>query len=226
MHRYYLITIFLIFFAPIVKAQAPLDTTAKKTTVDPALQSRRDSVRANPIVPKVKEKAYHPDSLHSPHKAVMHSLMIPGWGQIYNRRWWKVPVIYSGLGLLAWAYFFNVNYYNETLSVAKHRERGDVPAKGEKYEAIYYDYAPYSTDAINSAVVAARRNRDLSALGFIAAWGINIIDAYIDAKFIHSYTMDNNLSFKVKPTLITPPVYAANFTGAVNPGLKITFTFH
>jgi hypothetical protein len=101
-----------------------------------------------------------------------------------------------------------------------------LPVKGEKYYEAYYTYAPYSTDAINSAVVAARRNRDLSVIGFVAAWGINIIDEYIDAKFIHSYTMDNNLSFKVKPTLVTPPVYAGNFNSAVNPGLKITFTFN
>ncbi|MEO8947327.1 MAG: DUF5683 domain-containing protein [Mucilaginibacter sp.] len=225
MYRYFLTTICFVLFAIAVKAQA-LDTTAKKTTVDPMLQSRRDSVKANPIVPKVKERVYHPDSTHSPHKAVMHSLMIPGWGQVYNHRWWKVPAIYTGLGLLAWAYFFNVDYYNETLSVAKHREKGDLPVVGEKYYSSYYLYAPYSTEAINSAVIGARRNRDLAVIGFVAAWGINMIDAYIDAKFIHSYTMDNNLSFKVKPSLITPPVYAGNFNSSVIPALKITFTFN
>ena len=55
-----------------------------------------------------------------------------------------------------------------------------------------------------------RRNRDLGILGIIGGWGIQMIDAYIDAKFIRSYTMDNNLSFKVSPAVISQPVYAFN----------------
>jgi len=226
MYRYFLIISFLLLTAFAVNAQR-IDTTAKKAVVvDPALQSKRDSVKANPIVPKSKEKVYHPDSNHSPHKAVMRSLMIPGWGQVYNRRWWKVPAIYTALGLLGWAYVFNKNYYAETLSVAKHREHGDLPAPGDKYYQTYYDYAPFTTDAINNAVLAARRNRDLSVFGFVAVWGIQMIDAYIDAKFIHSYTMDNNLSFKVTPSLIGQPAYAGNFNSSFIPGLKFTFTLN
>jgi len=209
-----------------VNAQV-MDTTGKKSTVDPQLQARRDSLRSNLIVPKVKkEKVYHPDSTHSPTKAVMHSLMIPGWGQVYNHRWWKVPVIYGGLGLIAWAYLFNRTYYNETLAVTRFREKGEVPLPSDPNYQVYIDYAPYSSQAIRDAVLVARRNRDLSIIGFCAAWGIQIIDAYIDAKFIHTYTMDDNLSFKVKPTVLGQPMLAGNFNGSVIPGLKITFTFN
>ncbi len=208
-----------------MKAQV-LDTTVKKNTVDLGLQSKRDSIKANPIVPRLKEKVYHPDSNHKPSKAVLHSLMIPGWGQVYNKRWWKVPAIYAGLGLIAWAYIFNKDYYNETLAVARYRDQGVAPKPGDSYYQVYTDYQPYSTTTIKDAVLVAKRNRDLSVLGFVGVWGIQMIDAYIDAKFIHSYTMDNNLSFKVKPTLMGPSMYAGNFNGSVIPGLKITFTLN
>src|SRR4051812_29848284 len=99
MYRYFLTVIFLLITAFVVNAQV-LDTTVKKNTVDPNLQTKRDSIKANPIVPRVKEKIYRPDSNHKPGKAVLHSLMIPGWGQVYNKRWWKVPAIYAGLGLI------------------------------------------------------------------------------------------------------------------------------
>ena len=226
MYRYFLITICLLVTTFVVNAQV-IDTTGKKSTVDPALQAKRDSLRSNLVVPKVKkEKVYNPDSTHSPVKAVMHSLMIPGWGQVYNRRWWKVPVIYGGLGLIAWAYLFNRTYYDETLNVVRFRNQGKVPAPGTPYYKVFNDYAPYSTQTLTNAVLGARRNRDLSIIGFCAAWGIQIIDAYIDAKFIHSYTMDDNLTFKVKPTVLGQPMLAGNFNGSVIPGLKITFTFN
>ncbi|MGZ3767579.1 MAG: DUF5683 domain-containing protein, partial [Mucilaginibacter sp.] len=69
-----------------------------------------------------------------------------------------------------------------------------------------------------------RRDRDLGILGFIGGWGIQMIDAYIDAKFIRSYTMDNNLSFKVSPGLIGQPLYALNSYNTFIPAIKITFT--
>jgi len=69
-----------------------------------------------------------------------------------------------------------------------------------------------------------RRNRDLGILGFVGGWGIQMIDAYIDAKFIHSYSMDNNLSFKVSPGTIGQPMYALNNTSMFIPAVKITFT--
>ena len=212
----------------VVSAQVVvMDTTEKRSAVDPKLQAKRDSVRADLIVPKVKkEKVYRPDSTHSPGKAVLHSLMVPGWGQVYNRRWWKVPVIYAGLGLIAWAYLFNKTYYDETINVVRFRQSGTVPNPGSKYYQVYQDYAPYSTQTLTDAVFVAKRNRDLSVIGFVAAWGIQLADAYVDAKFIHSYTMDDNLSFKVKPTVLTQPMLAGNFNGSIIPGLKITFTFN
>src|SRR5476651_1492978 len=106
MYKYFLIVFLFIASVTLATAQQ-IDTTGRKSKTDKKLQQRLDSAKANPIVPKPKERIYHPDSNHSPHKAVMHSLLIPGWGQIYNHQVWKVPVIYGVLGTLAYYYIQN-----------------------------------------------------------------------------------------------------------------------
>jgi len=223
----YLLTIFLVTgIALTAMAQKPqMDTVRNKRD---SLNLKRDSASSKRFVPKVtKEKAYHPDSTHSPHKAVMRSLMIPGWGQIYNHQWWKVPVIYAGLGLLADAIIFNERYYKPTLVVAIYYEHGITPTPSMPQYNLYLEYQNAGTPAqsIYDAVNSYRRDRDLSIMGFAAAWGIQMVDAYIDAKFQHSYTMDTDFSFKISPTIINQqPMYAYNFNGPVIPGLKLTFT--
>ena len=206
-------------------AQRP-DFSPAKTKADSA-KIKSDSLRSKVFIPSiVDEKVFHPDSTHSPRKAVMHSLMIPGWGQAYNKKWWKLPIVYGGLGLIGWAYVFNQTYYKENLAIAQYRKRGYVPNPTDPYYQTYVQYAQvgYTDQTINEAVRGYRRYRDISVLGFVGMWGIQIIDAYIDAKFIHSYTMDNNLSFRVTPQLMTQPMYAYGIQSAYVPGLKVTFT--
>lgn len=210
------LTWFLIGFALVARAQTP-DTVAVQNKAD-SLALKQDSAVSKKYVPKItQEKIYHPDSLHDPHKAVMRSLMIPGWGQLYNHRWWKVPFIYAGIGLLIDAVVFNQHYYSIFLKEALLREKGIQAGRNPLYTNV-------SDADITSAVNAYVRNRDLCILGTLGAWGIQMIDAYIDAKFIRSYTMDNNLSFKVSPGVIGQPFYAVNNSMSLMPSIKITFT--
>src|ERR1700760_3682276 len=111
MYKCLLFIAFVIGFGFAAKAQT-LDTVATKTKTD-SLVHKSDSAKSKRYYPKItKEKTYHPDTLHDPHKAVMRSLMIPGWGQIYNHRWWKLPLIYAGIGLLGDVVVFNQHYYS------------------------------------------------------------------------------------------------------------------
>lgn len=205
-------------------AQKPqLDTIRNKKD---SLNLKHDSVTSKRFVPKVtKEKIYHPDSLHDPHKAVVRSLIIPGWGQIYNRQWWKVPIIYAGLGLLADVIIYNQRQYGPLLVVAKYREHGVTPSPGYPQYELYQEYAGVPDQTVYDGVNGYIRDRDLGILGLLAGWGIQAVDAYIDAKFKHSYTMDTDFSFKVAPTIINQPTYAESFgSGPITPGLKLTFT--
>lgn len=228
MYKYLLVFGFLNLMALSAFAQKP-DTAATHNKTD-SITRVSDSLKTKKVVPTkiTAEKKYHPDSLHSPHKAVIRSLMVPGWGQLYNHQWWKVPVIYAGIGLLIDAVIFNQKYYSEFVTIAKYQERGYTPKPTDKYytEYNYYVSNNVPSTAIISASDAYRRNRDLCILGTLGAWGIQAIDAYIDAKFQHSYTMDNNFSLKVSPSVVGQPVYAAT-TNNVSfvTGLRLTFTF-
>jgi hypothetical protein len=212
--------LFLIWFVfglvLVAKAQKP-DTVAVKSKTD-SLNRKRDSVTSKPYKPKItKEKVYHPDTLHDPHKAVMRSLMIPGWGQLYNHRWWKLPFIYAGLGLLGDVVVYNQKYYKLFLKEAQLREKGITVGRN-------LDLATVSDADVITYTDSYRRDRDLGILGFIGGWGVQMVEAYIDAKFIRSYTMDNNLSLKVSPDVIGQPVYALNSNSTFIPAIKITFT--
>jgi hypothetical protein len=224
MYKYLLIIAFTMGFAFTAAAQQKADTASatKKDTVKKASGTAPGSF-APPIK---KEKEYHPDSTHSPHKAVMRSLMVPGWGQLYNRSWWKVPIIYTGLGLLGSAVVFNNKYYNQFTVISKYRRDGVTPKPTDKYYAEFILYQNVPKENIYSAADGYRRNRDLSILGIIGGWGIQTVEAYIEAKFMHSYTVDNNFSMRVTPDVINQqPVYAQNAYGSFIPGLKVTFTF-
>ncbi|MBK0377678.1 DUF5683 domain-containing protein [Mucilaginibacter segetis] len=212
-------------------AQNP-DTTAATKTGTPPLKP--DTVGRNSFAPKIKkEKVYHPDSTHIPSLAVKRSLIIPGWGQVYNHQIWKVPIIYGTLALLGAAIVYNQTNYKEFLALARIKQTGEIPQKPS--DAYYAEYQKYKTDydryAVNNdfqtlanASDGFLRNRDLSILGVLGFWGIQTVDAYIQAKFISSYTVDSDLSIKVTPGLIGQPLYAANFNNTYIPGIKITFT--
>jgi hypothetical protein len=186
-----------------------------------------DMIRLN-IHKSPKTKYYHNDSLHNPQKAVIRSLILPGWGQVYNHKTWKVPVIYSGMGLLGLAIIYNIKNYREFLQLSLYRHK---PRELKPTDPYYYEYqllskpSNYTPDqSIDNAKDIARRDRDLSYLGVVALWSINVVDAYIDAKFIRSYNLDNNLSIHVTPTLLNQPLYAQNFSNPYIPGIKINFT--
>ncbi len=247
----YLLVVILLG-ALTVKAQTP-DTTGHRNKKD-SVNLKNDSLKSKPfrqtVRPPKKEPVYHPDSNHSPRKAVMRSLMIPGWGQIYNRHglYWRLPALYGGLGILIYEIYTNGNDYNGFLNESQWRSHGrpdpitdpvtgqprPVNTKKDDQGNIVQngDPMPYyngqfignvNDQAIYNYKDNLRRNRDLSAFIFIAVWGINAVDAYVEAKFINSYTMDNNLSFKISPSVIHQPVYASNFNSTFTPALKITF---
>jgi hypothetical protein len=211
-------TFFAILLSTALFAQQPDTVKINKTD----LQNRRqDSITSKPFVPKVRgEKVYHPDSTHSPHKAVMRSLKLPGLGQVYNHQWWKVPLIYGGLGALGYYTAYNYSEYQNLSKEARARRDGN----SEYLKTSKYANITGTSDIFQNAANSASRNYQLCILGIAAVWGVNIIDAYIQAKFQHSYSMDNNLGLKITPGLISQPLYAFNNIGTFTPVLKVTFT--
>ncbi len=213
--RFWFILLILSVFGFTASAQKP-DTVTVKTTKKDSLRQLHDAIKTKPFVPKAAtSNIYHPDSLHSPHKAFIRSLILPGWGQVYNHKWWKVPIIYTGFGLLGAAIVYNQHYYNLYITEARIRQSGQVSTT--ELSGISGGYQQFF-----DAAAANQRNFQLSIFGVLGVWGINCLDAYIDGKFIHSYTVDNDLSFRIAPILMNQPTFAANNYGFV-PGVKLTF---
>jgi len=154
----------ILCVASLANAQKPDNIAHIKTRTD-SLATKRDSATSKKYYPKItKEKVYHPDSLHNPHTAVMHSLIIPGWGQLYNHQWWKVPIIYAGLGLLGDVIMYNQQQYKIFLKEDILREHGVVTGRNPELALI--------TDPdIDTFTNVFRRDRDLGILGMLGGRG-------------------------------------------------------
>jgi hypothetical protein len=228
MYRYLLLFLFTVGFLFSAFAQQK-DTVASVLKVKDSVAKKQDTAVARPFIPKKpkKERIFIPDSTHSPHKAIMRSLIVPGWGQVYNHHWWKVPVIYAALGTLGYFYVMNRDSAKEFLKLSQYREHGQPPGVHDAYYAQYQQYINVPDQSIYDVYNYYLRDRDLSILGFFGAWGINCIEAYVNAKFISVYSVDNNLSMKVTPTFLNQSAFTlsnlSNNTSYI-PGIKITFT--
>jgi hypothetical protein len=228
MNKFFIVIALSVFFAGTAYAQK-IDTVKNRDRRD-SINRVKDSVISKPIIPQVinkkNRKQYNPDSTHSPSLAVKRSAMIPGWGQLYNRDWWKVPLIYAGLGSLGYAIVNNQVMYKRYLAV--YRLRNDLtlppPPKGDPVRTLLDNTSTAPIASIENAVNGSQRNMQISVLSFAVVWGVQVVEAYIQAKFIHSYTMDRDLSFKISPGLSNAPVYAAGNIPSVMPTIKLTFT--
>ena len=151
------------------------------------------------------DTSYH----HSVKTAALLSTFIPGGGQLYNeygyrkyrskknRAWWKAPLIYGGLGTLG--YFFYDNYNRSKLLKEEYLIRQDNP--GLAYH--HPDFADLDSIALISDFDFYSRRRDIFAFVTIAFYGLQIVEAVVDAHFV-SFDVSENLTFRWSPTLLTP----------------------
>jgi Family of unknown function (DUF5683) len=135
--------------------------------------------------------------IHSVRKATLLSTFLPGAGQIYNKRIWKVPIIYGAFGGLIYLVQFNNNRFKEFENALLSRYDND-PTTIDKYQDIYTE------DNLKSLSEYYRRNRDLSVIGISLVYVLNIIDAHVDAH-LFSFNVDDNLSINWSPVIQPTP---------------------
>lgn len=128
-----------------------------------------------------------------PRKATIRSAIIPGWGQIYNKKYWKLPLVWGALGTTAGIYFYNVRYYR-LLKQAYIYRSDDDPLNDEQVDP---EFRNLSTESIRSYRNSFRQNVDYSVLFFILFWGLNVVDATVDAH-LKAFDVDDNLSLEIK----------------------------
>jgi hypothetical protein len=135
---------------------------------------------------------------HSPRTALIMSLVIPGLGQVYNQKYWKVPIIYGAGG--AFAYYIGFNQ----LKYQKFRNANDTYLKTKIAGRTLIDGQLYENSRLAAGRDFYRRFRDLSVLGFGVIYFLNAVDAMIDANFFY-YDVTDDLSLRIRPTVINSP---------------------
>lgn len=133
---------------------------------------------------------------HSPKKATVFSAVLPGLGQVYNKKVWKVPIIYAGFGALGYFVSFNNRYYKKFKSAYQMRLNNDP-----NFNNVYPEYSYLTDQSLQLAMNTYRRWRDMNAMGFIALYVLQVIDANVDANFFY-YDISKDITLKVSPGVV------------------------
>jgi hypothetical protein len=162
-------------------------------------------------------KKVMPDSLikkHDPRKATRRSAIIPGWGQAYNREYWKIPLVYGALSIPTGLFVYNNNWYKKTKFAYEAKYKAEVYKDSSGLAAIDPQLVGLSSASLQSYRNTFRRDRDYSILFFLLAWGLNVIDATVFGH-LKDFDVSNDLSMNVKP----------NFNPTTRtPGLTLTLS--
>lgn len=140
----------------------------------------------------------------APSKAAFYSAILPGLGQIYNKRYWKAPLVWGALGLSIAAYSANNTQYNQVRDAFKRRRAGFTD--DEFFDLNGDGVGPdFSDESLQDAQESTQRNRDLALVISIALYALNIIDANVDAH-LKQYNVDERLGIDFKPYLNINPI--------------------
>ncbi|MFM9908023.1 MAG: DUF5683 domain-containing protein [Chitinophagaceae bacterium] len=158
-------------------------------------------------------------SIHSPRKATIRSAIIPGWGQAYNKKYWKIPIVYAAIGVPVGTFLYNKKWYNKTrdaarmlgsdpIDTANYRQRVDVKLH------IFFTNPERSLPSLLNYRNEFRRSMDYSILFILLTWGLNVVDATVDGH-LKEFDVSDDLSFHIKPTILS---------GSTAVGLSLVFS--
>ncbi len=173
-----------------LRAQDPVDSNARQPVIIDVVNDT--------IPPREAKKAKEP-RVYNPGKAALRSALLPGLGQIYNRKYWKVPIVYAGLGITGGIFVYNLQNYRDTRFAYRvkynMREFGTDSALFVQIKDVL---KPLSESSLRSYRDQFRRDIDYSVVFFLIMWGLNVVDAAVDAH-LKSFDVSPDLSFQFKP---------------------------
>lgn len=182
----------------------PKRITDLENPVDTALLARQnDSIQQQIPEIELKKKKWIPNS----NSAIWLSLAIPGAGQIYNHKYWKLPIIYGGFVGCIYALTWNGQMYKD-YSQAYQDIMSDNPANDSYMDFLPLGYTQadvmnqlsYFQDLFRRRKDLYRRQRDLSIFAFIGVYLLSVIDAYVDAE-LSNFDISDDLSMEWQPAI-------------------------
>jgi hypothetical protein len=156
---------------------------------------------------------------HDPNRATIYSTIMPGLGQIYNKKYWKLPLVYAAVGIPVYAFFYNKSWYNKTryaLAVVANGSYNNADSLGRvDPKLLYFVQIGDATDLVKYRD-EFRKDQDYSVLFFLLFYALQIVDATVDAH-LKDFNVSNDLSFHIKPNVSTT---SGNF------GISLLFDIH
>lgn len=146
---------------------------------------------------------------HSPHTATMYAAILPGLGQIYNRKYWKLPLLYGGAAALGYAIHFNNKYLKKYSNAYRDFLLQDPNNKSYMYfverahlteEQVQGQYKQWFQNSLKRKKDYYRRYRDLSIFGMAGLYLVQIVDACVDAHFFN-FDVSDDLAFNWSPAV-------------------------
>jgi Family of unknown function (DUF5683) len=176
------------------------------TAAEAQVKPLSDSLPPKAKVPKAKKAAPKhvkinifkaPDSIkpYPPRLATIRSAVLPGWGQITNKKYWKLPLVYGALGVTAGVFIYNLNTFKKAKNAYILATDNDL-TNDDLIPEPYYSVRS-QPERIRSFRNQIRQNVDYSALFFILFWGLNVVDATVDAH-LKGFDVSDNLSLQFK----------------------------
>lgn len=132
---------------------------------------------------------YSSSDYPNPKKALIYGLVFPGGGQIYNKKWWKLPLVYGSLGVMGWA----VQYNSQKYLNFKRNYRREVRGLPHDYSSL-----GVSSSFLKTIRDRADKRRQLSYVGFVGVYVLVLADAFVDAH-LSGFDVNEDLSLEVGP---------------------------
>lgn len=194
-------------------------------TITSATEAQDTLSKATPDTERVKREGFHiyPEE-HSPKAAAISSAILPGLGQAYNKKYWKIPIVYAGLATAGYFIYYNYTIYNNFRTAYILQTDGDSTTNLSSFDVWYItgkqtiNLSGYESSALQTVQNQYRNYTDLSVIIAAGIYALNILDAVVDAHF-YNFDVSDNLSFNVKPYLL-PGINTAS-----RGGLSLTLTF-
>lgn len=137
-----------------------------------------------------------PSKAYNPRIAMYRSAILPGWGQYTNKKLWKIPIVYAALGTTTYIFFRNTKQYRESRDAYANAIDGNT-ANDYLIPEPYYSIRT-QPERIKTFRNQVRQNVDYTVLFFILFWGLNVVDATVDAH-LKTFDVSDDLSLQIKP---------------------------
>lgn len=187
----------LIFVVAAMKCWAQQPDSTGTTTATPLLDSIL-TVDSTKVIDSVEVKkglfSFFTKDYPNPKKAAYLSLALPGAGQMYNKRWWKVPLVYGAIGGMVALIDYNQSWYKRSRTAYTQSLKGET-IEDEQLRNL-------STNSLRLVRDQFDKNTQLSYIGLVVVYALQSVEAFVDAH-LKTFDVNEDLSLQLKPSLQT-----------------------